>query len=315
MTEEIIEKMSDTKDLELTYTGVSVASNGVAVVSTVIGDLAEQNIDHTLVYFWIERDWSAYKTPNAITSMCWPKTGNSETYCLSADGKVFTIYEDAAEFVVIDDSEEGPSDLVIMKEIRLIDDKYYVVGMARRAYHSTNPKIGWQAIDSTCFVPRAKRHEVIGFSSIDGFNARECYAVGHNGEIWVFDGNLWTKEQSPTNVLLTKVVCDRLHGKVWIVGLAGTVIVGREGEWEIFEQTATKSDFWGVEAFRDMIFMSTDDGVYQVDGNELRFLRLEKKRSYTTSYLSTNGAELWSVGDKHIYRTNDGVRWARVPAP
>lgn len=307
--------MSDTKDLDLTYTGIAVGHGGVAAVSTVAGDLAEKNVDHTLVYLWMDDEWSVYKTPKAITSISWPNIGSSETYCLSADGYIVTIYEDRDQITQIDAGEEGPSDLVIMKEMRTIGDEYYVVGMARRAYRSKKPQGTWQPIDKTCFVPRAKRDMVIGFAGIDGFGTEECYAVGYEGEIWAFNGTIWTREQSPTNVLLTKVACDRRTGIVWIVGLAGTVIVGRRGQWRTLEQTATSNDFWGVEVFGDSVYLSSDGGVYTVEGDDLNVILLDKKRKYTTSYLATNGAELWSVGDKDIYRTTNGRTWTRLPAP
>lgn len=307
--------MSDTKNLELTYTGIAVGSGGVAAVSTVAGALAERNVDHTLVYLWIDDDWSVYKTPKAITSICWPDRSSSETYCLSADGYIVTIYEDGDQNTQIDAADEGPSDLVIMKEMRAIEEEYYVVGMARHAYRSRKPQGKWQPIDKTCFVPRAKRNKAIGFTSIDGFGAQECYAVGYEGEIWVFDGTIWTQELSPANVLLTRVACDRRMGTVWIAGLAGTVIVGRRGQWRILKQTATSNDFWGLEVFGDTVYLSSDGGVYAVDGDDLNVMRLDKRRNYTTSYLATNGAELWSVGDKDIYKTTNGRTWERLPAP
>jgi len=308
--------MSDTKDCNLTYTGISLGNQGVAALSTVIGELAEKNIDHTLLYFWINDDWSVYETPKAITSICWSKEKIQETYCLSADGHIITISDDGEKSIQIDNGDEGPSDLVIMKDICFIEDSYYAVGMARHVYKSKLPKLKWGNIDSSCFVPRVNRKSVIGFSSIDGFNAEECYAVGYEGEIWRFDGISWIQEQSPTNIFLSKVICDRRKGIVWIVGLAGVVIVGRYSEWRILHQTTTRNDFWGVEVFADSVFISGDDGVFKVDRDDLRVCLLDKKRrKLTTGYLASSSEELWSVGDKDIYRTKDGSGWERIPAP
>ena len=308
--------MSDTKEFDLTYTGISLSSTGVAALSTVIGELAEKNIDHTVVYFWEENEWSFYKTPKAITSINWPNNTTNQTYCLSADGYFITVTDDDENSIQIDDGIEGPSDLVIMKELRLIGDDYFAVGMARHAYRSKAPQAIWHSIDTECFVPRSKRNKVIGFTSIDGFNAKECYAVGYDGEIWRYDGHGWHQEQSPTNVLLSKVVCDRHTGIVWIVGLAGTVVLGRHNEWRIFPQNSTSNDFWGVEAFAESVFLSGDSGVYKVDDENLIKCRLDKRRrKWTTSYLAENSRELWSVGDKDIYRTSDGQIWERLPAP
>ena len=306
--------MNDTKKLDLTFTGVAVGNDGAAAISAVIGELAERNVDHTIVYVWIGDEWGDFNSPKAVTSMCWPQGDGAEIYALTAGGSIITILEEGEETSQLDDGAEGPNDLVIMKEMRLIGDYYFAVGMARHAYRAKNPRGKWKAIDKSCFVPRANRNSVVGFTGINGFNPQECYAVGYAGEIWRFDGSRWNQEHSPTNVLLTKLACDPQSGMVWIVGLVGTVIVGRHGQWRILEQTTTSSDFWGVEVFGGSVYLSSDDGVFVVEKDEIVRLHIDKSKP-TTSFLSANGGELWSVGDKDIFQSVDGRQWNRVPVP
>jgi hypothetical protein len=305
---------SDTNELDLVYTGISINQDGHAALTTVAGELAERDIDHTLLYFWSDEEWDVVKTPKAIISVLWPD-GASEIHCLAADGFVLTITEDDELTAQIDTGDEGPSDLVIMKEIRSIGDRILAVGMARHAYRCKNPQGKWEAIDADCFVPRAKRNSVIGFFSIDGFSAKDCYAVGHEGEIWHFDGKTWRQNVSPTNVLLTKVACDATTGTVWAVGLVGTILRGQSGQWAEFRNSLTKGDFWGLAIFAGTVFVASEQGVFKVVGDDLEAVKLSAKTPVTTSYLAASSKEIWSVGDKDIFRSADGVRWKRLKGP
>lgn len=307
--------MSDTDDLGLQLAGVFVHSEQLAIVLAVVKKMADDNVDHTIVYYRDGGEWYSFETQKPIVSACYPSGEALEMALLSADGIVIRLREGDEIREVIDDSDDGPSELVIMRQITEIDGTQFVVGMARHAYRKARGASDWERIDQTCFVPRAQRTTSVGFYSVDGFSATDVYAVGYKGEIWTFDGARWTSRSSPTNVVLTNVVCDRANQQVVIAGLAGTILVGRDDRWHEVQQSETQADFWGAALHGGHVYLSNDDGVFRLKDRTLEAVTLSAEGPLTTSYLSAREGVMWSVGSHDVLVTKDGRRWQKIENP
>jgi hypothetical protein len=306
--------MGDTEDLGLEFSGVFVHSESLAIVLAVVRKLVDENTDHTLVYYRYSDTWYLHKSNLAITSACFPSGDAVEMALLSADGIVTRLRKGNKSEEVIDSSDDGPSELVIMRHITEINGTQFAVGMARHAYRKTQGAAVWERIDATCFVPRAQRTRSVGFYSVDGFTDKDIYAVGYKGEIWSFDGVGWLQRPSPTNVVLTNVACDHELSRVVICGLAGTILVGRDDQWEELQQSETKADFWGMTHCDGKTFLSSDDGVFELKGKELERIEFPDGQS-TTSFVGSAQGVVWSVGAKDIFRALLPANWERVPTP
>ena len=116
--------------------------------------------------------------------------------------------------------------------------------------------------------PREERKRGVEFHAITGFNESSIFAVGQYGEIWHFDGRTWTQEDSPTSVALTRATVAS-KGRVFVAGMAGTVLRGRRGQWAVAAEGTTSEDFWGLVEYVPDIYLSNYSGVFRLIDDDL----------------------------------------------
>ncbi len=121
-------------------------------------------------------------------------------------------------------------DISVIRKSKKIDGYAWAVGRRRGVFKRINTD-DWISIDNglkeSSASPKARD---IGFLGIDGFNSKDIYAVGGKGDIWHYDGDLWTQCGFPTNDKLTAVCCAKddfvyvaANRKLW---------KGRLNQWE-----------------------------------------------------------------------------------
>jgi hypothetical protein len=156
--------------------------------------------------------------------------------------------------------------------------------------------------------------ELVGFNAIDGVSEDDIFAVGFGGEIWRRKQGTWKIMDSPTNVVLTalRVVTPDL---VFACGQQGTLLRARGGNWEVIAHGTTEQDFWGIEWYRDRLYVASADALYVLDENDdLQKVKLNLKGKFTFSHLHQNDGVLLSVGPKHVLYTEDGSTWIDTKA-
>jgi hypothetical protein len=270
-------------------------------------------MDHTLVFRRREGVWTHIPFDVSINSLAAVDTPTPALFSMGAEGEITINSAAGAVVESVDESDEGPSDLLQLRSIRRIGHSIYVAGLGRHVYRRNGPGV-WQAIDEGVFVPRARRVDPVGFEAIDGLQENAIYAVGYLGEIWFYDGQSWIQQDSPTNVVLNCVRCRALD-EVYIAGMAGTLLRGSNGVWEVIQQDETEDDFWGMTLFHDRIYVAAYDGIFAVDGDTLTRVDLGLGPKFTTAYLDAREGVMWSVGQKHLAETDDGVTWREIPKP
>lgn len=298
---------------EKTYTGVIVFKKNHVYISSVYDELVVQDIYDALILRRLDDKWGRRNVEYPVRGMH-PIDADPHTLLnMCINGKIVELTFPGDREEDVDTSEDGPSDLVHLRSMKQIGKHVYVAGMARRVYRREKPGV-WKPVDDGTFVPRDKRTIPIGFNGIDGFSEQDIYAVGYNGEIWCFDGVTWIQDDSPTNVVLNCVCCTP-NSDVYIAGMAGVLLRGKKGQWAVVEQTETEEDFWGMTTFQERVYLSNYDGVFYVDGDDIVKVDFGIKKELTTAYIHAADGIMYSVGQKDIAYTTDGVSWIEVDKP
>ena len=146
--------------------------------------------------------------------------------------------------------------------------------------------------------------------AIHGWELSDLYAVGGNGEAWHFDGKQWKRVDLPTNQTLTCVKCTP-NRVVYIGGHRGTLVRGSGGQWSVLPQPEVPDALWDLEWFKEILFGSTLDGLYELKGDLLEPVKYGKITPRSTYQLSAVDEVMWSSGEFDIMEF-DGKDWTRI---
>lgn len=211
--------------------------------------------------------------------------------------------EEAIANCGVDPRKRGP-----LREIRgIANGRAYAVGTCRQAYVREDENL-WRCIDQSAQIGDTLITDT-SFESIDGFNEQEIYTVGWEGEIWKYDGSLFSQQNSPTNLALYKVRCAA-DGFAYACGQLGTLLRGRDNQWEIIEHESTTEDLWGMEFFDGQLYVSSTRFVYQLLDGKLKPVDFGDEIVRTCYHLSAANGIMWSIGSKDVMEF-DGLNWKR----
>ena len=203
----------------------------------------------------------------------------------------------------VDPKKRGP-----LREIRgIANGRAYAVGTCRQAYVREDED-QWRCIDQSAQVGDTPITDT-SFESIDGYSEQEIYAVGWEGEIWQYDGAVFTQRNSPTRLALHKVRCAP-DGFVYACGQLGTLLRGRHDQWEMIGHDSTQDDLWGMEVFDGQLYVSSNHGVYRLEDGTLQPVDFGDDVPRTCYHLSAADGIMWSIGPKDVMQF-DGVTWTR----
>ena len=291
---------------EYTYGCVTARDEDYVVVAGRVDVDDPEWVDEVLL-FGISGEWRFMPVPGTVVAMTFIDEGDPALIALSGDGAARVISEHDVTVEVVDPSVSGPSSLQWLLGMKLIGSRVYTCGMLRQVY-VRNPDGRWQRTDDGL-----RTDDVAGLKAIDGFDENEIYTVGFRGELWSFDGRVWTPQESPTNVKLECVHCST-DGLVYAAGAMGTIIRGRAGRWERVHQSVTEATVWDVAQFGESIFFATKAGLYEIVSGELQQVDLGLLGTVSTGRLCAAGNALWSVGHRDIIRLREG-NWEFAKGP
>lgn len=211
----------------------------------------------------------------------------------------------------VDISSESPVHRGVLRDVRVIDGEVYVVGLGRQIYRR-NLSGRWGRFDQG-IVDRNGDDSVHGFESIDGFSREEIYAVGMMGDIFWFDGSVWNNIESPTNLILTKVLCGS-DGIVYAVGQGGVLLRGRKASWEVLDQQDINETFWDLAWHDGSVWVSSTKALYRID-NSLNLIKIAVDGAANDfRYLSAHDGVLVAVGGRQVCILRNG-KWIRLGLP
>ena len=278
---------------------------GVLVLS--IDELAERKVPHCVIIVWEAGKFLSTTQKGWLLADVVPLSAQDERLlCIGTHGKYLEKNASAER----DETMVGPGisidDRGPLRCAKNIAGHVYVVGGDRQAYRMT-PERRWQSLDQGQLSLPSDDGKIFGFEALDGFDPGEIYAVGLRGEIWLYNDRIWQNINSPTNILLTTVCCAG-DGYVYIAGMNGLLLKGRNDTWEVIDLDGFAYDFWDLCWFQEKLYLATMHTIYRLDGDAVTAV---DSGACSCAKLSCTAAVMWSIGAKDVMAF-DGLVWSRI---
>jgi hypothetical protein len=262
--------------------------------------LAAEDVAHTFVFRWLrDGEWGGQRWSWTAISVCYSRLPTEQFVAIGETGQfVAWAGETVMEGRILDSTDRrGP-----FRSVAEVDGYAYAAGMGGIVYRRDDSHV-WTRIDSAVPID-------INFEAVGGFSSRELYAVGWRGELWLFDGSSWSRLDSQTNTILTRVCCAQ-DGNVYCCGQRGVLLRGRENRWDVIDSVGVSADLWDVKWFGGQVYVSTISSLYNLVDNELVQVRFGEDLPLSFYHLSVADRALWSIGCKDVMHF-DGDSWERV---
>ena len=299
-----------------TFTDVCVHRRDHVYVAAIADELADEDEDHALIFRWLREEWAHRPLPFAVGSICQLQTPQPLVISMGIDGQLDLFTNpgapgQAAEHV--DESEDGPSDLLHLKCIRPIGAHVYAAGMARCVYRRDRPG-AWTAIDAGVFVPRkARAIAASAFLPSTDFPRKRSMpsdTAVKSGAMTAGDGgNSRVRRMSRFRQFAASTIKSP-SPRDW-----RRRSPRQDGHWEALDHEATDDDFWGMTVFQGRVYLAAYSGLFVIDGDDVVPLDMHLSEKPSTAYLDANDGVMWSVGEKDLAYTEDAVVWTEVESP
>jgi hypothetical protein len=234
----------------------------------------------------------------------------SEVLAAGPDGRVCirTASGDAQE--QIGTPNEGPSVNGLIRDMRVIGATVFAAGMGRQVYERMSGG-RWNPIHGSILQPLSLK-EVRGFNAIHGLDESEIVAAGWYGEIYRRRVNLWSAEDSGTNIIINDVHIVP-GGTTFACGQKGTLLRDSGSGWQMIDHQVTDDEIRSLQWFRDKLYAATDEDLFAMDSHG-KFKRVKVTQTGQSSFdsLHANDGVLMSVGPKDIWWTRDANKWHRL---
>lgn len=166
--------------------------------------------------------------------------------------------------------EDGGPFRGAIRKSRVIDGWLYVCGgnnslgkrVARGEWHSFTQNI-----------PNPKRNDNLHntFEDVDGFSESDIYCVGHDGQVYHFNGKDWRSTAFPSNTDLQSLCCAG-DGNVYISGMHGVVFKGRGEKWKNIHKAQPERMVLGFKDmvwYEDRVWCTSDYGLWTIHNDKL----------------------------------------------
>ena len=257
---------------------------------------------HTEIAQWDNGKLDSFRIDWEAHSACVCQHPSEQLIAVGETGRILVVGQGEISEELLPRPEEYFEDNPI-REVRAINGVAYVTGLGRDVYRRDDVN-RWTQLGPGLDV----REDIAGFESIHGYSHVELYAAGWAGELWRYNGTFWSEINSPTNVVLTRVLCTG-DGQVYACGQAGVLLRGRSDRWKTTAQSTTTADLWDLEYFRQKLFVTTMQFLYTLSEDEyLELVDFGGEIPTTCHHLSAADGVMWSIGEKDIV-VFDGSTW------
>ena len=282
----------------------AATSTGAYIIVQVIHENGELFDGNLYADYKFDKNPEGFGTDWIAISICYYEKENV-VYAAGEKGEIVRITDTENLPELIAPAENSPAIQGPIREIQLIGDELYAVGMGRQVYRRVGEG-SWEHIDAG--VLDTSGRTTAGLTSITGDSHGFLIAVGYDGEIWEYQG-LWMQIDSPTNLLLTRAISH--NGKYYAVGLVGTVLCREPVGWRVIETPSFKLDIWDLETFHGKLYLGTTQGLFWITPEE-EIKPVDPAiftRQIHCANLSAGHGRLWCFGADIVSSTTDGTLW------
>lgn len=282
----------------------AATETGAYIIVQVMHDNGELFDGNLYVDYRFDRNPEGFATDWTAISICYHEKENA-VYAAGGNGEIVRITDAGNLWAPIAPAEDGPAVEGPIREIRVVGDELYAVGMGRQVYRWVGEG-RWEHIDAG--VLDTSGRATAGLTSITGDGHGFLVAVGYDGEIWEFD-RVWKQITSPTNLLLTRVIAH--GGKYYAAGLLGMLLCREREGWRLIETAGFERDIWDLETFRGTLYLGTNRGLFFITPDE--DIKPVDPSTFTRQVhcgsLSAGYDRLWCFGAEIVSSTADGAAW------
>ncbi|KFE67601.1 hypothetical protein [Hyalangium minutum] len=149
-----------------------------------------------------------------------------------------------------------------------------------------------------------------GFDDLDAFGPEDWYCVGGRGDVWRFSGKKWEHLEFPSNMRLHTVCCGG-DGWVYVSGSSGHIWKGRRDEWRLIHSDHMVLPFKDMVWFQDRVYCTSDYGLWEIAGDELRESEVPPEIKICSGNLSVADGVMLLAG---VYGASyhDGSGWKHL---
>lgn len=203
-----------------------------------------------------------------------------------------------------------PGVTAITNNIKCINGYAYFVGGGRDIYKRID--IGkWLPIKIG--IPDGEVNSDMGFRDLDGFSEQDMYAVGGEGDVWHYNGEMWIPCGFPSNEQLSAVLCAP-DGYVYIGGEGGSLWRGREFQWEKLYHGGSTILLNQLRWFEDKVWACDDYSLQCWDGNDMVRPMDGNKNVIASGHMDVRDGIL-VVANSYRVDLYDGTSWHKIVRP
>lgn len=186
----------------------------------------------------------------------------------------------------------------------------YAVGPRRKAY-VRQAAGAWRHLAAGLAGGERETLEDGGFTDIDGFGEDDLYACGGRGDLWHFDGVLWTRVDVPTSENLFRICCAT-DGLTYVITGGLDVLVGRNQKWVSIGQDLTSWKFESIVEFGGKVILSTESALFEVVNGAIRPALLGSMPTMKSCSFLAAGDGILVVAGSRDACSFDGTDWSVI---
>jgi len=193
---------------------------------------------------------------------------------------------------------------------RTIDGHVYMAG-GGRSVAMRRGRNDWLALNKQIPFTYEKDWERAGFRDIDGFGESDIYCIGGMGDVWNFNGSVWTQIHFPSNIHLFSVCCAG-DGQVYVSGIGGTTFKGRGQKWKQIFKGEMTIPFKRMVWFENKVWCTSDYGLWTIENDKLvEPAEVTDEIKVCSGYMSTKDDVLLVAGPSGAAFKEAGV-WHKI---